>query len=111
MRGKGKGRYAENQIRDELDFFSEIEKGVQDAFSKSTPLEMENALDVLRWQRLENIETGHVFDFTNLSVYKLKLMLCEKYSVLNKEKGAESFDKLVDYIYQQGTVAPIQLEA
>jgi hypothetical protein len=111
MRTKGKAADSEKFIRPELDFFSEIEKGVQEAFGKPTPLEMENALDKLRWSRLDEMEVGHVFDFTKLCVYKLKLMLCEKLNLLDKEKGSENFDNIINHIYGEAQIAPVQIEA
>lgn len=101
LRSKGKGVDSEKFLRHEFDFFSEIVNGAQDAFQKSTPLEMENALDKLRWSRLDNMEVGHMFDFHFLCIYKLKLMLCEKQNLLDKSRGSENFDKIIEHIYEQ----------
>lgn len=111
LRAKGRSKDPETFLREEADFFSEIEKGVQEAFSKSSPLETEKALDRLRWGRLDDMEVGHMFDFCKLCVYKLRLMLCEKQSLLNKEKGSDNFDEIVKYIYDQNPGSPRQIEA
>ena len=110
-KGKGKGSDSEKFLRSEADFFSEIEKGVQESFNKPTPLEMENALDKLRWNRLDDMEVGHMFDFYKLCIYKLRLMLCEKQTLLNKEKGSDNFDEIVKHIYGQHPASPMEIEA
>ena len=60
-------------------FFAEAEKAVQFASIESNPIEREKMLDLLRWRFLEEMETGHMFDFDGLCIYKLKLSLLEKY--------------------------------
>jgi hypothetical protein len=90
--GGGGDRAAEKYLRENLDFFSEIEDGVQEAFSKSSPLEREDVLDKLRWRALEDIESGHDFDFDKLCVYKLKLLLLAKRASRNTAKGEENLE-------------------
>ena len=111
VRAQGKNVDSEKFIRHETDFFSEISTGVHEAFSKPTPLEMENALDKLRWSKLDTMEVGHMFDFCRLCIYKIKLMLCEKQNLVKKETGSTNFDKIVEYIYEKEAVAPIKIEA
>ncbi len=111
LRTKGKNAEGENFLREEADFFSEIDKGTLEAFNKSTPLETENALDKLRWTKLDDMEVGHTFDFFTLCVYKLRLMLCEKQTLLNKEEGSVNFDKIVEDIYKKSQIHPMQIKA
>ena len=111
LRVKGKGTEADKFLREEADFFSEVEKGTLEAFNKSTPLEMENALDKLRWTKLDDMEVGHMFDFFKLCIYKLRLMLCEKQTLLNKEEGRGNFDEMVEDIYEKSQIHPMQIEA
>jgi len=111
VRDQGKNIDSEKFIRHETDFFSEISTGVHEAFSKPTPLEMENALDKLRWSKLDTMEVGHMFDFTRLCIYKIKLMLCEKQNLRKSETGSSHFDEIVECIYEKEQVAPIEIEA
>ena len=99
------GRY----IREEKDFFSEIEHGVQEVYLKDNPLERENFLDTLRWNRLEDIEAGHEFDFTKLCVYKLKLLLCGKRAARDRVQGEENYDRIVAHIYGADPLSPLQI--
>jgi len=85
-------------LREEKDFYSEVDRGVQDAYSIQNPLEREKALDCLRWNMLDNLESGHFFDFEFLCVYKLKLMIREKWSSRKKEQGEANFSSVVDEI-------------
>lgn len=110
LRGKGKGQEAEKYLREEKDFFSEIGPGAQEAFNKQSPLEMEQNLDKMRWNKLDDMEVGHIFDFALLVIYKIKLMLCEKQQLPEKEKGSENFDHIVEDIYQKAKIAPMQIE-
>lgn len=87
-------------LRDESDWFSEIDRGVQEAFTAQNPKERERILNQLRWKKLEDAESGHIFDFDQLCVYKLKLMINEKMALENKEEGAENFNKIIQNVSQ-----------
>ncbi len=65
-------------LQTEYDFFSEIERCVQNAYSSTNPLERENLFDNLRWNFLNELENNHQFDFGFLCVYKIKLLLVSK---------------------------------
>jgi len=87
--GGGGDRAAEKFLRENLDFFSEIEDAVQEAFSKPSPLDREDVLDKARWRMLDSVEAGHPFDFDKLCVYKLKLLLLAKRASRDTRKGEE----------------------
>lgn len=85
----------ERDTRPELDCFSEIDRGIHEAFTAPDPIKREKALDLLRWDMLENLESGHHFDFDKLCVYKLKLMLCEKWIQRTEKKGHETLEEVL----------------
>lgn len=58
------------------------------------PLERETALWRLRWQRLEELETGHHFDLTILILYYLKLQIAERLGRFDAEAGMRHFHTL-----------------
>lgn len=99
LRGHKLSRDVESVCRHENDYFSEVERAAQDFSAIASPLERERMLDDLRWKRLEDLESGHIFDFDRLCVYKLKLMLRLKWSDRKKEPGEKNFSELVDHIY------------
>ena len=83
----------------ETDTFSELDRAIQDTAAAHNPLEAEKILDDMRWYKVEDLEACHTFDVDKLCVYKIKLMLCEKWLVRNESKGVEQFNQIVDSIY------------
>ena len=61
---------------------------------ENTPLEIEVGLLKLRWQFIENLEEGHIFDLEALILYFLKLQIQKRLFTFNKEKGTAVFDEL-----------------
>jgi hypothetical protein len=53
------------------------------AYRASSILEAEKILDEARWQRLEELATGHYFDLDFLIVYAFKLLLLERWQRVN----------------------------
>ena len=99
LRSRDTNMDADSVLRNEKDFYSEIAKGVQEAMGRSNPIEKEECLDQMRWNKLSSLEVGHNFDYAILCIYRIKLMLCEKRLHWDKVKGNENFDKIVDSIY------------
>ncbi len=86
-------------IRPEKDYFSEIDAGIQDAFSSSNPLNKEKIIETMRWKRLNELESGHMFDFYSLCIYRLKLLLLEKSELRKVDAGRKNFDEIIDKKY------------
>jgi hypothetical protein len=82
-------------------FFVEAEKAVQFASIESNPIEREKMLDLLRWRFLEEMETGHMFDFDGLCIYKLKLSLLEKYRYRKAELGKGNFNSALKRVVNE----------
>jgi len=93
--------YLNNEITFDVlkDYFSEIDRGVQEAFSAKDPKLKEKILDNLRWKELDNLESGHQFDVTKLCIYKLRLMICEKWINRQIEKGETNLESIVEHFY------------
>ncbi len=86
-------------------YFVEFERLVQEVYAAPNPLERERLLDAARWRKLEDLELGHIFDFDNLCIYKLRLMLREKWSARQVQKGSANLDRAVDSIQQAAAAA------
>jgi hypothetical protein len=84
------------------DNFSDIDQGIQEAYAKSNPAEREKHLDSLRWHWLDELEFGHYFDVNKLFIYKLRLLIHEKWLSRNNEHGYENFDRIVAAINDSG---------
>lgn len=91
----GKNSEASRYMRSEKDFFSMIDRGVQEAFSRENPLEREKRLDAVRLQFLDDLEGKYRFDFNALCVYKLKLMIFEKENRWDHQHGLSNFDAVI----------------
>ncbi len=88
---KGAGVFTSGgKINPELNF----ESGLNLNLSEGTPLEIEIRLLKVRWQFIENLEGGHIFDLEALILYFLKLQIQKRLFTFNKEKGEAIFDEL-----------------
>ncbi len=87
--------------REVNDFFVFAENKLNDVTSANTPLESEKMLDSLRWGMLNELEVGNDFNFIKLCIYKLKLMISEKWITRDIETGNKQFDTIIDKIYSE----------
>jgi len=85
-------------LKDEVDAFMGLEKSIEDAFDGSNPLQAEQKLDRMRLYVLDDLANGHEFDFEALFIYRVKLLIVEKWNALTKSVGQEKVDKTVSQI-------------
>lgn len=76
----------------------EITRIVHSALSASSPLEAERLLDGAKFAFLEQLESGHYFDFTSLLVYYLKLTILEREAEFEQQAGEQEFRRLLKSI-------------
>ena len=93
------GVASDRDLRPDLDFFSAIDRAVQDAHAAADPLARERLLDKLRWSELDDLEAGHYFDFDRLCVYKLKLALREKIAKRDRPSGQDNLEGALRGLY------------
>ncbi len=99
----GSGQDAESILHEEIDVYGEIEQGIQEAWAQNDPLEREKILDRIRWRFLDDLENGHLFDFDVICIYKLKLLIREKWTPRTVQTGRTSLDETVTAIEQGDT--------
>ena len=87
-------------LKPEDKIYTDIERGVQDSFSAANPREKEMALDRLRWETIDFLETQHFFDLEKLCAYKLRLLICEKWIARKTETGQKNLSTILDSLYQ-----------
>ncbi len=92
-------RDASEYIREYPDYFSEVESVVQEITTISNPLSIEKKLDSIRWKKLGDMESGHEFDFEKLCIYKLKLMILEKWTEREEQRGFDNLDSILKEVY------------
>jgi len=56
------------------------------------PAEREKMLDQLRWEFLDDLSCGHDFDFESLCIYRLRLLIVNKYRSRAEVPGRKRFD-------------------
>lgn len=69
---------------------------VAEALKCGNILEREERLDGIIWNKAEELATYDYFNANTLLCYLVKLHIIERWYVLDPEKGAEMFKKLVD---------------
>ncbi len=93
--------FAYQWIRPESDVFPSIIRQVDEAVSEESPLEKERILDRLRWSRLDDLAVEHQFDFEGLALYRLRLLLTEKWRDHDIERGRAAFSELTEQLIEQ----------
>lgn len=88
------GADVERWRRPETDVFPSSQREMEEALGAAQPLARERALDTLRWRHLDNLVTGHEFDFDALVNYRLRLLLVEKWAALDAGRGRELINTL-----------------
>ena len=91
----GRKRENTNRAMPKGDDFPDIDRGIQEAYAKPNPAEREKYLDSIRWHWLDELEFGHYFDVNKLFIYKLRLLIHEKWLSRNNEQGYANFDRIV----------------
>jgi hypothetical protein len=76
----------------------EVEPAIQESLSGSNPKATEDILDKKRWDKLDDLETGHFFDIEKLIIYYLKLQLLNRRNKFTRERGTENFDEIYQAI-------------
>ena len=66
----------------------------QSAMKIDSPLEAENFLNRERWAALNELGTGHFFDFHALAIYYLQLQLLERKQLFDVERGFEKYQEI-----------------
>ena len=63
---------------------------------ENNPLEAEKELMRIRWEFIEELKTGHHFDFGFLVLYYLELQILARLEAFDKEKGMEKFKQYTE---------------
>ena len=95
----------ENNLRSELVEFRQAQKeghGFKSSLFPETitkennPLEAEKVLMRIRWEYIEELKTGHHFDYGFLVLYYLELQILERLEAFDKEKGMQKFKQYTE---------------
>ena len=75
-------------------FYGGIDEAL-DAAAALNPADRERAVDLLRWQMLDELTSGNDFDFDHICAYRAKLRIAEKYRGRDAKAGRDLFDSAV----------------
>lgn len=68
------------------------------AVNQDSPMEAELYLDKARWEKIEEIKTGHYFDLGYLIAYGLQLQILERWDRINSDEGIKVLEELIEKI-------------
>lgn len=68
------------------------------AVNQDSPMEAEIHLDKIRWEKIEEIKTGHYFDIEHLLAYSLQLQILERWDKINSGDGMKILEGLAGRI-------------
>lgn len=66
--------------------------------NQDSPMEAELYLDRVRWDKIEEIKTGHYFDIEYLLAYGLQLRILERWHRINSADGVKVLETLTGKI-------------
>ena len=79
-----------------------IRTAVSEAMSRTNPLDIELALDRLRWTVIEELQGYDSFSTEAIIAYALKLRIACRWAALNADKGRETLEQAVTRLAESG---------
>ncbi len=67
-----------------------------DAFDNNNLMEREQEIDLLKWEKLDELTTFFYFTIEVVLAYTIKIGMLERWQKLDKQAGQEMFDRLVN---------------
>lgn len=89
-------RRIEEWTREEQDVFPGLDPQIDDAVNAPNPLERERRLDRIRWTVLEEARFARPFEIDALAVYRLCLLMAEKWAAVDPTAGIERVREIAD---------------
>ena len=80
----------------EAEYDSDVEYALPTAASAVNPVEREHLVDLIRWRKIDELESLHQLDFTALCCYRMRLVLLEKFRKRKGGSGSAVFEQAVD---------------
>lgn len=101
---------AHQWLREDRDVFPGIKSKLDEALNNDDPAQREKLLDQLRWNHLEGLTVGNEFNINTLVVYRIQLMIAEKWATVSKERGAELLKQLEKDVREQAEQTRTRLD-
>jgi len=94
MRAQQKGWDAHPYLKGEAYPETSIRILTAELKRRSDPLTAEKLIDQTKWEKLEELSVGHYFDVDFLIIYALKLMILERWQIMDRKRGEEILEKI-----------------
>lgn len=69
---------------------------MQAAFELASPLETEQAVDLVRWALLDDLTLNRHFEFRQVLAYAVRLAILERWAALDDETGRTRVESMID---------------
>lgn len=93
VRAQRLGKSPQQYMRGERRYDATLTDALQQAAKQSDPLNVERALDKIRWEQIDALLAGHYFDFDTIVAYALKLKILLRYQEIESPKGRAVFEE------------------
>lgn len=100
LRAKEQNREAHPFLRGEHLLQSGAVTAAREAFKKDSPYEAEMLISQFRWDYLEELKSGEMFNIAFIAAYYLQIQLKERLSLFDTETGFANYKKLYDSILE-----------
>ncbi len=110
FRARSRKREAARWQRESSEYSGQLIKRIEEIMALPNAWEKEQALDLIRWQRLDELGAGHLFDFPAVIVYALRLLILEKHRLREEEAGSRFAAELVEAGQEQAAKQRLDLE-
>jgi len=101
------GQDPARMLHGESELVTEIENGVTEAWNQTDPMERERVLDRMRWRFLDELENHNTFNFGYLCIYRLKLLLKEKWQPRQRDAGRAKLEQILATVLNNRTQKPV----
>jgi len=96
--------------RENSEYSAQLIKRIEEIMALPNAWEKEQALDLIRWQRLDELGAGHLFDFPAVIVYALRLLILDKQRRREEEAGSRFAAELVETVQEQAAKQRLDVE-
>lgn len=96
QRGRNRKVEASRWQRESSQYSALLVKRIEEIMALPNAWEKEQAVDFLRWQRLDELNAGHLFDFSTAIIYAYRLLILEKQRLREEEAGSRFAVELVE---------------
>ncbi len=104
-RGAGIGTDYRVWQREEGDVFPGVRRYIEEAMNLDSAVDRERRLDQLRWNFLDGICVGREYTFDAVVVFRVQLLLAEKWNAVSEQNGREQLKNVINNLKSQAEKA------